>query len=766
MINFSKLKLNQKLLLSIITAVVIIYSAIFTFIGLNMGPVLQGGIEKSADNTVGKYANLFKSYLTQDKQVSRSIADVLETMLPLSPKEKMQRTEAILQRTYKKHPKYRAIYVSWERKYVDPNWNKNYGRIRMSLFSPPASNNDHSNVILDSLDTYGDDVNGSYYSSKLNPVDILADPYEDEYYGVKQTVTSVFNSMVYEGAFIGSTGLDIPFSRYEEIIENADVIYGSKIFLLSNNGVCVANQQKDMVGGSIASYITNNVSNIDILDKIKNGKEFSTYTDFNGEDYYVTFYPFYISGTDTPWAVGLAMPKSVMKQSMISNFMLLLFVSFAGLLILIILIYFLSKNITAPITHITNMLKLLAKGKINRVHKVDIDRQDEIGEIIDSANTLVDNLKGTASFAQDIGGGDLETEFESLNDEDILGNALIDMRKSLQKANIEEESRRVAEEKQNWATMGYAKFGELLRNNTENMEAFTYNVISNLVKYTDSNQGAIFLLNEDDEMDSYLTMSSCYAYNRKKYIDKRIELGSNLVGQCFLEAETIYMTDIPQNYISITSGLGDANPSSLVIVPLKFNDKVFGVIELASFSKYMPYKIAFIEKLAESIASTIATVKVNLQTVSLLEESKLKSEELAAQEEEMRQNMEELQTTQEESARRELDMNGMLEALNNSYMVIELSLDADIININENAKKLLGISGFVEGQNLKAFLNDDEIDGFNQLWERVLQGEAINMQHTLIRSGKTFIVTESYTPIYNDMEEIYKILNIGVEIEK
>jgi len=764
--KISQLKLNTKLLLYIISAIVVIYSAIFTFIGVRMGPVLQEGIESVADNNVARHANLFRSYLAEDMQVSRTLADAFETYLPLTPKERVERSIALLQKSFYKHQYFRAIYTSWERRYVDPNWTKPYGRIRISLGSPPKSETDNSNLRFDTLNSFGDDLNGLYYKNKIEHNDLLTEPYEDVYDGKKQTVATFSNPIVSNGQFLGAMGMDIPLKRFAEIINTSKKYYNSSVFLLSNKGVFVGSHREELVGKNINDIIK--VDNIDLDKNISEGKIFSLYVDQPDDEYYVTFYPFSVMEGQDPWMVGVALPKSEMIKIMKRNFIALFGVSLLGLLILFFVIYFLSKGITGPITNITNMLRLLARGDIYKVEEININREDEIGEIIDSTNILVENLRKTAGFAKEIGEGQLEGDYEVISSDDVLGNSLINMRKSLLKANTEEENRRKEEEKQNWATIGYAKFGELLRNNTDNMETFTYNVISNLVKYTNSNQGALFLLNVDDDQDQYLTMSSCYAYDRKKYVDKRIELGSNLVGQCFLEGETIYMTDIPENYISITSGLGDANPNTLVIVPLKFNEKVFGVMELASFHNYEAYQIAFIEKLGESIASTISTVRINLQTVQLLEESKLKSEELAAQEEEMRQNMEELQTTQEESARRELDMNGVLAALNSSYIVLELDLDAVIININENAKNMMGFSNNdnLEGKNLRSLLKQDELEGFEDLWQTVINGESVSKQHTINRSGRNFIISESYTPIYNDMDEVYKILNIGVEIEE
>jgi GAF domain-containing protein len=115
---------------------------------------------------------------------------------------------------------------------------------------------------------------------------------------------------------------------------------------------------------------------------------------------------------------------------------------------------------------------------------------------------------------------------------------------------------------------------------------------------------------------------ACYAYDRKKFFHKRMEMGEGLVGQCILDSDSIYMDEVPDNYVNITSGLGFANPQMILLVPLKVNDKILGVIELASFKTLQPYHIKFIETLAESLASVIANIKINEHTQILLQESR------------------------------------------------------------------------------------------------------------------------------------------------
>ncbi len=216
------------------------------------------------------------------------------------------------------------------------------------------------------------------------------------------------------------------------------------------------------------------------------------------------------------------------------------------------------------------------------------------------------------------------------------------------------------EKKRSWANEGLAKFGEILRNNDDNLETVSYEILSKMIDYLGFNQGGIFVVVEEYGEVS-LRMTACYAYDRKKFNEKKLSIGQGLIGQCIKEKESILLREIPENYVHITSGLGEATPRSILISPIKNNEEIFGAIELASFSDIEPHHIDFIERLSESIASTISSVKVKENTKSLLDDAQLMAEQMTSQEEEMRQNMEELQATQEEMDRRNIEMNSIIE---------------------------------------------------------------------------------------------------------
>ncbi|MEN7548496.1 PAS domain-containing protein [Rapidithrix thailandica] len=258
-------------------------------------------------------------------------------------------------------------------------------------------------------------------------------------------------------------------------------------------------------------------------------------------------------------------------------------------------------------------------------------------------------IKFATNFIKSIEDGNLDAKLDtSASNDSQFSQALLSMQSQLKHIAEEEKER-------NWSTVGLAKFVEILRNFNSDIGELGDLIITNVVRYLEANQGGLFILNEDYD-EPYLELIACYAYERKKFINKKVEIGEGLLGQTFLEKETVYMTEVPDSYINITSGLGKANPSGILIVPLKINDEVFGMMELASFKEFSNYQIEFLEKLGENIASTISTVKINEKTRSLLEDSQMQAEEMRAQEEEMRQNMEELQATQEEMRRKQTEL--------------------------------------------------------------------------------------------------------------
>jgi methyl-accepting chemotaxis protein len=227
------------------------------------------------------------------------------------------------------------------------------------------------------------------------------------------------------------------------------------------------------------------------------------------------------------------------------------------------------------------------------------------------------------------------------------------------------------------------------------------------------------------------------------------------------------MTELPEEYINVTSGLGQSVPNALLIVPLKVNDEIFGVVELAGFNEFEDHVIKFVEEVGESIASTISTTKINIRTTQLLEQSQQQSEEMAAQEEEMRQNMEELQATQEEAGRRSAEMQGLVDALNTANLVIEYDLNGNIITVNDNYVKLVGTTkdqliGTHHTDNMQ--LTKAQKKEIDQFWVDLRNGIAKKETDHVEFSGKEYVFVATYTPILDEDGKPVKVLKIATDI--
>ncbi|HTF82142.1 MAG TPA: PAS domain-containing protein [Cytophagales bacterium] len=388
----------------------------------------------------------------------------------------------------------------------------------------------------------------------------------------------------------------------------------------------------------------------------------------------------------------------------------------------------------------------------------------------EEVKALKSQLQEATQFIQEIEKGNTKIEVSEEIARKELGISLHSMRNHLIRIAAEENER-------NWINSGLAKFVEILRNTQSlDFKSLTDNILLHLVKYIDANQGAIFVLEDEIATDIHLEMVACYAYDRKKYMNMRIDIGEGLVGQCVLEREQILLTEIPPNYVHITSGLGGTTPKSILISPLMLNDKVFGVIEIASFNKFQSYQIEFINRLSESIASSIRNIKETEKTQDLLNASQQQAEELRAAEEEMRQNMEEMQTTQEEMLRKNLEIEkasaeaaSMLSGINATMATIEFAPNGTIIKANENFLKSVKYTpDEVRGKHHKMFVPAEVLKdeaGYKAFWDKLASGDS----HTGIfkrmdSKGKPVWLNSVYTPIFDHSGKVVRIMAFASDI--
>jgi methyl-accepting chemotaxis protein len=317
-----------------------------------------------------------------------------------------------------------------------------------------------------------------------------------------------------------------------------------------------------------------------------------------------------------------------------------------------------------PLFRIRDIVRQLTRGEMPS--SFSSKASDEIGDLERNLKEHVENLRSMARFTREMASGDLTGRFEKLGRDDEMGEALLSLRESLMDSKKETESRRKEEAYRTWTAHGLAKFSKLFREAEDDLPDLSRVLMRELIAYTEADVGALFITNEAGDGAVELELTGSYAFDREKYIHHSFEFGEGLVGRAALEKKAIYITDLPPDYMKIRSGLGEDVPSSLLLVPVMLDNKVLGVIELASLGELPPHQVEFIEQLGEALATTLAKVKANLENRKLFEQTKKQAEALVSQEMVFKQNLEKLEKEQKDYRLREEKLLKEIEELRKS----------------------------------------------------------------------------------------------------
>ena len=218
--------------------------------------------------------------------------------------------------------------------------------------------------------------------------------------------------------------------------------------------------------------------------------------------------------------------------------------------------------------------------------------------------------------------------------------------------------------------------------------------------------------------------------------------------------------------MSVTSGLGDAPPKNLLLLPMLQEDKLTGVIELASLNEFKEHETEFAAQAANNLANTLASTRINERTSKLLAESQEHAQAMSEQEEEMRQNMEELKATQEESSRREEEFKGIVDAMGKAIFFAEFDMKGQLISIND--KFLIFLGKDREQAIGKTFPELVKSENASKVDHDFIENVSNGHQETIndvLKTGKKkeFRVQFHFSPELNRDDVPYKLLCLGIE---
>ncbi|MBS1681887.1 MAG: PAS domain S-box protein [Bacteroidetes bacterium] len=406
------------------------------------------------------------------------------------------------------------------------------------------------------------------------------------------------------------------------------------------------------------------------------------------------------------WALIVKIDLDEIKGQSADMAMIYLFGGLAMILISWGAALLLGRTLLQPLNDMGRTLELVSQGVLPE--NIATGSRDEFGQMSSKVDSLIQTLKSSAEFAKKVGEGKLDAHFQPVSENDTLGQALIHMRDDL----IENERK---DNERNWIVRGVAEAAEILRAH-DSLDALGDEVIKFIATKIGAIQGVFYDVNTGDRNNMLIEIRASFAYSRKKYLKKSFRFAEGLVGQAAAEKDIIIRTEIPDDYLSITSGiLGEQKPNCILIAPLITNEEVYGLVEFAGMKKFDPSQVKFVQELSVILARTIFNIKVNERTRKLLTESQELSNELQEKQEVLRQNAEEMQATQEELKRSNTMLEEQIQEVNHTQKRMQLLLEnaSEVITIYEEDGTVRYVSPSVEtilGYNQRELQGNSDLD--------------------------------------------------------
>jgi signal transduction histidine kinase/HAMP domain-containing protein/CheY-like chemotaxis protein len=387
-----------------------------------------------------------------------------------------------------------------------------------------------------------------------------------------------------------------------------------------------------------------------------------------------------------------------------------------------------ASNLTDQVRNIAEVTTAVARGDLSK--KITVDAQGEILELKETVNTMVDQLSSFADevtrVAREVGtegklGGQAQVEGVSGTWRGLTENVnqlasnlttqvraiaevstavtqgdltrsitveasgeVADLKDNINQmiANLRETTRR--NEEQDWLKTNLARISGLMQGQRD-LETVSQLIMSELSPAVSAQHGAFFLADHDEDTGEYeLRLLASYGYTRRKSVSNRFKPGDGLVGQAALERKPILIVDPPEDYVHISSGLGEAPPRNIIVIPVLFEDQVLAVIELASFRSFGEIILQFLDQLTETIGVVLSTIIANVRTEQLLQQSQSQSQELQSQSQALKTQQEELQATNDELQEKA----GQLERQNRDIEIKNREIEMARASLEEKAEQL------------------------------------------------------------------------------
>lgn len=631
------------------------------------------------------FAERTRSELHRDIAMVKGLVASVQNVWRETPDLRRKITKDLLHSLLDDNEQLSAIALFWELNAIDTNYIAPYGRMISGFYRGKGK----LNYSTQTMDLEGDNLASAYYKMKNDLKPFFLNPKYFRYDKVSMPVylTTIGLPIISDNEFIGAAEIDIDLRQLQSITLEIPKSKKSYAFILSNNGNAVVHRHDSLQNKSIADLYPNATVQNDLLKKIRTGQSVDFVRYEKDQAYFYVIEPVHINGFSEPWAVGIALPEENIIKEPMRNFLLSLLLGGIGIVVMVLGIIIIVRKFILPMRDIADTLATIAKGKFVYLEGKQKQNPNEIEIIYMAMSTLIDTLRKKMIFAQQMGNQNYSNDFAPASDEDELGHALIELKDNLVVAGKEEIEQREKDERISWASKGYNSYGELTSKHHQNFDNFIKETIVWITKYTKAAIGGLYLV---EEKGKAVRLYASHNYTRENKKRRKIPFGEGLVGRCAQENETLYLSDVPKNFLKISSGMGEEKASYILLVPLRLNQQAFGVIELASFEPIEQYRIDFVEQIGENIAATVVNIQANTQTAELLTQQKRLADDMQTKEQRLRSEME----TMEKEYSVFKEEYELFKHTNDAYFrnlaAIELDMKGNMFRCNDRCELLLG----------------------------------------------------------------------------
>jgi len=708
---------------------------------------------KQIANDINKELELYFKIINTTSQNLSSVADPTNRY-----KINRQQTINLLNKTIEENYNIVEFYTVWEKNLFDNSDSLSINQIgsdSIGRFCPAWKRLNTGKIEISNFDYVN---KSSYYiNTKDRIINTMPTSYIYRNNAKKVLKQPMISPILFGNKFLGIVGIEISTDWVQNYLDKLEIT-NKQIAIIANDGTIIAVSGYDNFKGSFLTELF--FSNSDELYfEIKKGVDINK----SYKKDIIIGTPFYIGETEISWNSIIIYPTLELNIAI----GLILASFWIGAIILIFIVYFIFrfylKNLLTPLEEIINYITYLQKGELNK--EINITKTSvEFNKISEQLTFIRNTFYNIKKINENIIVEDFTKKIKLESQHDILRTSINNVLNKLDENKKKLVLKTEIDERSNWVKQGIAHINESIRINSGSIDELSDVIVSNLSKYMNSLLCGLFIYKESPE-GNYLETISTYAYDIKKSFKTVIKENEGLVGTCAVERKKIYITKVPENYISISSGLGVSSPKSLLLLPLEFETEFLGIIELAFFRDLEEYELEFAEHTIKNIASAIKTVKISLQTTELLEKSQQQTEQLAKKEKELLENLEKQKTIQKQSEQNEAELKSLINAVNNSILTVEYQNNGTLISANDKYLNAMHytIEEITGDKSLETMKDDSE--ELKQIIVSASKGNFITKTlKRYTKYGDIKWLLSSFTPFYNSNKTISKILFFGIDI--